>query len=110
MCLVDEAQTAVAIAGPRIGGIEEHAAAGQDAIGVRDQRADPTHVEIVVGGPVDAGKTFVDEGSHRRIPMSAIGDVDRELLAGLGDLHGAARETEAASPAIEGKDVNTVAE
>jgi len=64
----------------------------------------------VVGRSVDTGETFVDEGAHRRIPIAAIGDVDRELLTGLGDLHGAARQTEATGLAIEGEDVDAVTE
>ena len=110
MRLVGEPQAAVAIAGPRVGGIEEHAAAGEDAIGLRNQRADPAHVEIVVGGTVDAGEAFVDEGAHRRIPVPAVGGVDRELLARLGDLHAAAREAEAAGLAVKREDVDAVAE
>ncbi|MHC2621490.1 hypothetical protein ACVIW2_003522 [Bradyrhizobium huanghuaihaiense] len=64
----------------------------------------------MVRGPVDAGKAFVDEGAHRRIPMPAIRHVDRELLARLGDLHGAAREAEAAHLAVEREDVDAIAE
>ena len=45
--LVDEPQAAVQVAGPRVARVEEDAAAGEDAVGLGDQRGDPAHVEVL---------------------------------------------------------------
>ncbi|MGY4593593.1 hypothetical protein ACVWXL_001339 [Bradyrhizobium sp. GM22.5] len=63
----------------------------------------------MVGLPFHTGEAFVDEGAHRLFPMPAVRGVDRELLAGLGDLHGATRETEATGFAVKREDVDALA-
>ena len=68
-----------AIAGSRVGRIQKHAAADQDAKRFRHQRADPAHVEIRVAIAVGAGKALVDIGADRSVPVPAIGGVDGEF-------------------------------
>src|SRR5215469_8276375 len=110
MRLVNEAQPSVAIARPCVGRIEKHPAPRQDPVGFGDERTDPPHVEVAAGGTIGAGEAFVDEGTHRRLPMPPVRDIDRELLRTLRDPYGAAHELEAGGGTIEGEYIDALAD
>ena len=51
--------------------IQEHAAAHQDAVRLRDQRGDPAHVEIPAARAALSGQALVDVALDRRLPEAA---------------------------------------
>ena len=81
--LVDEPQPALMVAAAPVAGVEEDAAADQDAIAIGDQRRDPAHVEITAARPVDALQAIVDIEPHRLVPVAVVGGVDGEFLRAL---------------------------
>ena len=111
MRFVQQAQPALAIAGPGVGRIEKHAATHQDAERLRDQRADPAHVEIRAAVAVGAGKAFVDVGADRPVPVPAIGRVDGEFRR-IGRESGrpAPDQHELPRIAIENEDIDAAVE
>src|SRR5258708_33715529 len=107
------AQPHIAIAATYVGGIEKHASANQNAIGFRDQRPDPAHVEVQSPFASCAGQALVDVGPHRATPVAAIGGVDRKLsrigwntnaARGQNELTRLEIENEKGEPPGEGKD------
>ncbi len=77
--LVDETQATLAITLAAVGGIAEHAAAHQDAIGVGDQRGDPAHVEVALARTFRALQAVIDIEPDRFVPMPVVGRIDGKL-------------------------------
>ena len=78
--LVDQPQPALMVAAALVAGVEEDAAADQDAVAIGDERRDPAHVEIRLARPVDALQAIVDIEAHRLVPVAVVGGVDGEFL------------------------------
>lgn len=83
---VDVPQSSALVTFARVGGVKEYAAAHDDAIGVRHQRGDPAHVEILAARPVCAVDKIVDIGADRLQPVPIVRSVDRELARTLRNL------------------------
>ena len=106
MGLVQQPEPSLAIARAGIGWIKKHAAAHQDAERLRNQRADPAHVEVRLARAIGAGEAFVDVGADRAVPVPAIGGVDGELRRAACDLHGLPDQQKLPRAPVENEDVD----
>jgi hypothetical protein len=81
--LVHQAQLAGFAGFALVPGVQEDAAAGQDAVHVGHHAGDPAHVEVLAARAGAAGQAFVDIPLHRVGPVAHVAHVDREFL-GVG--------------------------
>src|SRR5262249_53987659 len=102
-----QAKPSLAIAGADIGRIEKHAAARQDAKRFRNQRTDPTHVEIRLTASAGAGETFIDVGANRPMPVPSIGRVDGELRGIACDLNRLPDQQKLPRAPVKNEDIDT---
>ncbi|PRD38308.1 UNVERIFIED_CONTAM: hypothetical protein NCL1_03594 [Trichonephila clavipes] len=113
----ESAQLAALGGGLAVERVQEHAAAGEDAVHVGDHGRDPAHVEVLAAHTGLAGQQLVDVTLHRRFPEALVGHVDGELL-GLGrDRHAFLGQDElargrgfAGGAAVQGEGVHAVAQ
>ena len=109
--LVDQPQPALAVAAALVAGIEEHAAAHQDAVGLGDQRGDPAHVEVLLARAFGALQAVVDIEPHGLVPVPVVRGVDGEFLGARAAMHPALVSLdEGAQPRREHEDMRAAAE
>ena len=70
-----------------VAGIQEHAPAHQDAVGLGHQTCDPAHVEVLAPRSGPPGQALVHKTLHGRFPEAAVRGVDGELVGVLRHAH-----------------------
>jgi hypothetical protein len=104
--LVKQAQPTLLRRILRIPRIEEHAASGENAVRLGDERGDPSHIEVLAARARTAGEALVDVARHRRFPEAAVRGVDCELARGSREPNLRMSEDELAELRLEGKAVH----
>ncbi|MNS65050.1 hypothetical protein D3C72_981990 [compost metagenome] len=107
--LVHQAQLARLLRLALVPRIEEHAAAGQDAVHIGHHRRHPAHVEVLAARAFLAGQAFVDVLAHGRGPVTHVRHVDGKFLGVFRNLHVRLGQHEAAGLAVQREHMYAVA-